>query len=200
MQTSFISEHTAELILVPELIHNLATKFSKITPLYYWASREGGRMSQMSFQGKLIKILALYPRRPKTTFPGSSVIQVKFNNLLFDRAKYFRANGIPVIAGVPLASKLEDIFVGVDCLWFDLDNAETEEIIEIDIATKSILSINVRIASLENIGRMIDAAAVFTWVDAIEKIKQIVKINVENSFSRMLGDLYKPIYMLVHVE
>jgi hypothetical protein len=68
--SSFISERTAELILVPELVETLKPFYSKITPLFYRVSREGGKMFRSSFAGKKIKLLVFYTRRPKIEFPG----------------------------------------------------------------------------------------------------------------------------------
>src|SRR5690348_2806966 len=107
MITSFISEHTAELILVPDILRILQPVYPCITPLYYWASREGSIMSRRAFEHKRVRVLAFYPRRPKVKSPGMGTILVKFNELLYNRSSYFHSKGIPVIAGVPLADSLD---------------------------------------------------------------------------------------------
>jgi hypothetical protein len=201
MPTSFISEHSAELILVPQLIKDLSSQYPKITPIYFWSSREGGIMSRSSFQNKRIKILVLYPRRPKVSSPGSQKIEVNINELLLERAKFFSTNHIPVIAGVPLIDKLEDLHSGANCMWLGLDILGSEEILGIDLTNKNVDSVYTKPITVSTILQLIDETIILTWEAGIEKIKEIGKSAHDyRFFNRMSGDLYKPIYFLIHMD
>ena len=96
--TSFISEHTAEYILIPQIVHELEKNFDKVIPLYFWATREGGIMARESLHPYQYKVIAVYPRRPKIDEVGAEANLIRLNDLLFDRAKTFGEKGIPVIA------------------------------------------------------------------------------------------------------
>jgi hypothetical protein len=204
MYTSFISEHTAELILVPKLLNVLTKKYRHITPLYYWASREGGAMSNASFHNKSIKVIAMYPRRPKVKFPGAGIIQIKFNQLLFDRSSYLTSHGIPVLAGIPLADSLESIHSGTACNWFYLNPDGVEEIGILHLQNSNHFSSdNVRIINEEEIFELIESKAVVcTWPDTLLKIKEMRRIQTESfrRWSGISGDLYKPIYFVLQIN
>ena len=203
MHTSFISEHTAELILVPDILRILQPTYPVITPLYYWATREGGVMSRQSFVNKRVKMLAFYPRRPKVLQPGAGTIQVKFNGLLYHRSSYFYSKGIPVIAGVPLADSLDGLSLQTPCMWFELDPGGGENFLEIRLAARQISGDAHRVLLPEDIISLIEQkSVVLTWPAALQIIKEMGRYaNYENRYwNRMSGDLYKPMYLLLHCD
>jgi len=198
MGTSFISERTAEMILIPELLTGLKPYYPKITPIYYWTSREGGIMSRESFINKQIKLLVLYARRPKVNWPGCGIVQVKLNQLLFDRAQFFQTENIPVIAGLPLADKLEDFVSGVKCLWLKINPTGIEGTFEIDlseIGASSKISI-----SFPDISNLINSSRIFSWREALDKINTMRRgfSQRRNYYPYLSGDPYKPVYLIIH--
>jgi hypothetical protein len=203
MSSSFISEHSAEFILVNDLVKILQPEYKTITPIYYWATREGGNNSYGSFSQKEIKVLAFYPRRPKVRVPGCGTIQVKINELIYHRTQYFEDNGIGVIAGVPLADKLDAIHSETPCLWFEIGPMPGERIFEIELES-GLLS--------GDVPRTLDKASILTAIERHSQIMEwpaVIKIlkkmgnrgeNRFTSWNRMSGDLYKPIYLLLHLN
>ena len=117
MATSFMSEHTAEFILVPRLSQSLSQHWSVI-PLYFWRSREGSNIALECDYGQILKLLAMYARRPKINNPGDDSITVKVNDSLFKRAKYLNEYGIPTIFGIPRISSLFYFKLDCPCSWF----------------------------------------------------------------------------------
>jgi hypothetical protein len=199
MTSSFISERSAELILVPALIKGLSLTFPKITPIYYWASREGARTSANSFVHIPVKVLVLYARRPKVRIPGSGYIQIKFNQLLFDRSSLYNAEGMPVIAGVPLADSLQTLLISTTCTWFEVRPDGYEYVCDIPLNLKENISCNGCI-SMERIAQMINEAKWQTWNQTLSAIKRL-RSDKMGEFSRwplISGDLYKPVYLIIH--
>lgn len=85
--SSFISEHTAEYIILPPLINAIEKKYSSVLPLFYWSSREGGSHGRDSLRFNNYKVIAVYPRRPKVLKVNSETICLTFNDILFDALK-----------------------------------------------------------------------------------------------------------------
>lgn len=202
MASSFMSEHSTEFILVRDLINLLQTEFRTITPLYYWATREGGIKSNSCFIQKTIKVLAFYPRRPKVDYPGCGNIQVKVNELLNHRKQYFESKGIGVIGGVPLADQLDDVHFGTPCLWFDIGLNEIDQIFEINLATRSLSGDVPRILDKEGVLAIINQySRPMLWSSVINVFKEMGtrRENWYTPWNRMSGDLYKPIYLVLHL-
>ncbi len=122
--TSFISEHTAEYVLVPRVVEILSRSYAVAVPFYYWASREGASLSRAVGPRSEIRLVSVYPRRPKFTEPGGEDITVRFNDLLFEAAAKSEPLGIPVFAGVPLASCLQELGGNTKCAWFRIPSSE----------------------------------------------------------------------------
>ncbi|NQT93803.1 MAG: hypothetical protein HQ559_13675 [Lentisphaerae bacterium] len=118
--TSFMSEHTAEYALVPDLVAQLAERFPTIIPLYFWATREGSRVGRESLIDAPVRVVAAFARRPKVFDPGDERILVKINDVLFAAAQAGEQVGIPVLAGVPLVNSLVEFSTGVRCAWFHI--------------------------------------------------------------------------------
>src|SRR5688572_15100048 len=133
MPSSFINERSAEMILVPHLITALAAHHLKVTPIYYWVSREGGGVSAECFRNHPVKLLALYARRPKVNYPGGNRIYVMMNELLFGKAEIFRSKGIFAFAGLPLAVSLDSLLLSTPCIYFALEQGGNEQLIDIHL-------------------------------------------------------------------
>ena len=127
MAQSFISEHSGELILVPAINNVLSNAGMQVVPIYFWKTREGNYLSQKCDIVKKFRVVAMYSRRPKVVEPAQNDIEMKINDILFQRAFYLKQYGIPTIAGVPRISTIGDIRIGCDCSWFYLDPQKREE-------------------------------------------------------------------------
>ncbi len=101
---SFVCEHTAEYILVPKLKTILHKRFNKVTPVYYWTSKEGSNISKELHGNDKFKVVGLYPRRPKLISVDNSIITVKINKQIIFGAQSGMDFGIPIIAGCPVAN------------------------------------------------------------------------------------------------
>ncbi len=116
-EIGFISEHTAEFVIVPDVLRHLRTAYPRIVPIYYWSTREGSRVSLETSAN--VRVVALFPRRPKVSTSDQDHVLVKFNASLFDYTTNAADAGILVLAGVPLASSLLEL---IDCstAWFHI--------------------------------------------------------------------------------
>ena len=118
--TSFISEHTAEFVLVPILKNILQKEFNFVTPIFPWMTREGGNLSKSLHQNDKFKILGLYPRRPKIALLDKENIHLKINEQIILGARIGLTLGIPIIAGCPLAKDFWELSKTPNCLWIRL--------------------------------------------------------------------------------
>jgi len=186
------------MVLVPELIKGLSAYYPKITPIYYWLSREGGNMSRESFKDRPIKLLVLYARRPKVKQPGCGTIEIKLNQLLFERARLYEKEGFPVIAGFPLADKLEDLVIGAKCVWLKVNSAETESILDINLSETT--ELDKTALSFPEIFNLVSSSQTFTWEAAIKRINAVrhSSLSERGYYQFLSGDLYKPVYFLIH--
>lgn len=104
MNTSYISEHSAEFFLVPALKKILEGKFSCVVPLYPWANRETSKISKFVHKNDEFLIIAMFCRRPKITTKIKNQICITMNYELEEIKKLGEMKGIPVIAGCPVAA------------------------------------------------------------------------------------------------
>lgn len=117
MPTGFMSERTAEYVLVTDLIRRLGDFCPQLTPFFFLASREGQAKAHTSYNRRL-RLLGAYARRPKVSSAGAETIHIKFNALLFYHAFQLKEAGIPLLAGAPCVSRLSDLHADTSCVWF----------------------------------------------------------------------------------
>ena len=65
---SFISEHTAEYILIPKLKNILQRRFCIVTPIFPWATREGSNLSNQIHKSDRIRVVGLFPATSQVKF------------------------------------------------------------------------------------------------------------------------------------
>lgn len=197
--TSFINERTAELTIIPRLLADLHPYYPKITPLFYWATREGATISKASFQKCDIRLLVVYARRPKVCFPDDPLVHIKLNQMLFTRAAYFTQHDIPVIAGFPMANKLEDIHFATECAWIKIDSDCFEIEFDISVADKKIENSSLPLLGPDQIAELINETPKLQWKSIIVKLDEFRRTSPNFSqFSFGGGDPYRPIYLLAH--
>jgi hypothetical protein len=118
--TSFICEHSAEFILVPNLCQLFSEHDKNLIPLHFWKTREGSSKSIRCDDHKPLRLIAMYARRPKIRIPNQNSITVKINYDIFEHALYLQDNNIPTIIGVPCVSSVLELKFGCSCSWFSL--------------------------------------------------------------------------------
>jgi len=122
--TGCYSEHTAEYALIPRIVTILHGAFGYVIPFYFWANREGANLSVLNAPSSTVRLLAVYPRRPKMEAPSEGNLLVKLNAELYDYAAVAEPSGIPVIAGLPLARSLFELGIQPECLWFAITDSD----------------------------------------------------------------------------
>ncbi len=207
--TSFFSEHTAEFALVPRLRNILATRFKDVTPIYFWKTREGNSLSTHIHKNQVVRVLALFPRRPKLVSPESRTIWGKINQELMKFAHASYEAGIPAIVGLPLARSLTELCNSCEPMWIALDSnclEDSEDILfEVDVLTRKIVSVlpdrrQLNIKSEEEIPTLLtDAASPMAWSESTKLMGSLRTGQYNDNFiSRFffLGG-YKPVYLIV---
>jgi hypothetical protein len=193
--SSFISEHTAEFLLVPQFIHALENRFSEIIPIYFWRTREGSNIAKASFRFRSVKLVAMYPRRPKIASIREEIFEIKFNQILFTRCQHLVGLGIPVFAGVPNAFSIEQLTSQCPCIWFQIKpsgsesiyRAQDDEIIDDDNIQQIEPPLISNIVATEAVSR--------SWEDALSvMVGMSLQSGVRGLF---MGDNYKPVYFIL---
>lgn len=206
MATSFLSEHTIEYCLVPKLNTELE-KYWKVTPIYFWSTREGSNLSQKCDHGEQINILAMYARRPKLSRIGDKKIQVKLNASIQERAFSLKKIGIPTICGIPLVSSIFEFKLSCSCIWLSIapEGCVKYKDIIIEYINDTCITTNVynneslyEITTADII-KIIMRSASMTLCEAISEIKGIRRTYNSISFSRnpWFQTNYKPVYFLL---
>jgi hypothetical protein len=201
--TSFICEHTAEYLLVPELKRILHNKFDTVVPIYPWASREGSNIAKALHKHDTFKMVGLYPRRPKLISVSSPEIIVKINAQILRGAQTGLRLGIPIIAGCPLARDFWELGENPNCVWVELNQDSTtdwELFLDPDqplkyfnqMSTSMFLNEKDLLVYLDKYAKPIDIDK------AISSFKEIkgAGFGASYSFLRFMGS-YKPVYFLL---
>ena len=116
-----------------DLIKILETEYRTITPLYYWASREGGINSRSCFTGKSIQVLAFLSKTERFITLDVVLFGVRSMNYSAIANSIFKVRGNGVS---PLLNNWTCSFL--PCLWFDISPDELRSGFTIDIENKSL--------------------------------------------------------------
>lgn len=203
--TSFISEHSAEYVLVPNLASILSVKYPSLVPIYFWATREGGSLAVASLGSSRVRLVTAFARRPKTNNPGSDVLFLKINASLLEAAETGARLGSPVFAGVPLATSLLHFNTCTPCAWFALPG---EVQVAGDIHIRLSLSekrsnpsnkkgvINGPLTEDEIMDIVSRKTIPMTWADAVQAMKNIRKSG--RSYGWFMAG-YQPFFLIIPV-
>ena len=200
--SSFLSEHTTEFILVPRLNRALNRKNDNVVPIYYWASREGNNLSMNLHKNEKVKIIALFPRRPKL-FKKSEIIYGKINVDVFGFVNRASNLGIPTIAGLPLVDSIKKLKDDCIVCWLKIINDFQNDLyFKYNINDGEIVFENspdnfIAIISEAELGNLFESASIYNWEDA-SKIFRDLRTNFEGRSVHGFWGLrnYKPVYML----
>lgn len=208
MRTSFISEHSIEYLIVPKIWDLLKQKFGKIVPIYFWVAREGNSLSKEIHKGQILKVLSVFPRRPKIERSDLNQVYGKINDTIIKYSKEAKSLGIPSIFCFPIISSLNDIANEITILSLEVVNHELEDIHFVVNKDTRKLKVENRqgntISSLSdnNILTLVTHAKDYSWEKAILAIKELRRLNLNNGdryggFRFYWMNSYKPIYFLI---
>jgi hypothetical protein len=129
---SCMNEYTASYFLIPRFTEILKPLHPVHIPILYWASREGMFARQSNQTGGQYKVIALYPRRPKTILTEDDKIYIKLNQSILDSARIFSEHGILVFAGAPMVTYLDELLPSAKCIWLQLNAYKEEQMLELN--------------------------------------------------------------------
>lgn len=200
MVTSFISEHSAEYILVANLTETLTPHFNVI-PIYFLSTREGSIISRECGPSQVVKVVSVFARRPKVGFPGQPIIQVKFNESILQTTGLSLSLGIPTFAGVPLASSIFDLRLDLNCAWFELKSGACDVVYELSVKGELISPKSPLIEgplSEDELVRSIKATDSMNWKNAVEALRTIRRgATWPAHLGHMFGGVYHPFTLLL---
>ena len=202
-----MSEHTAEYALVGDIVRKLYSAFPNIVPMYIWLSREGSSMGQGAFFGKEVRLVSIFPRRPKVAFPGDTEILVKFNSSILRHAHLARTYGIPVLAGLPLVSDLSKYRIDSSCAWFVVNGTKTGQTdLEVLLSKQGeildhvgpLKTIRGPVGDKEIIQNVESTAETGEWDSWLYVIREIgMKVRPEERRYFWFLPAYKPFYLVI---
>ncbi|PNH93079.1 hypothetical protein [Vibrio diazotrophicus] len=180
--TSYISEHTAEYVLVPAMKAILEQKFSVVLPIFPWLTREFSNLAKSTHGLSSFRVLAMFPRRPKVF---NEDIFVTVNSELSAFNKLAVKHGITAIAGCPSARNLRELASCRECVWLHIDQyyeyvENVNKLGRIRLSDKNIIE-----AVLNSTDHTMDSLEMF-----IRHTRDTLPVN-------FFGARYKPVYFLV---
>jgi hypothetical protein len=191
---SFVNEHTVEYILVQKLANVLKEKtYAFIFP---HQTREGSTISRAIHQQDFIRIIGIFPRRPKLRTAGANEIYFKINKEVIHSVIHGKAHNIPFISGCPISKNFWDL--GERVVWLRLQNIEEEKTICVDTA-------NIEL-SLKKIGGALDGEnGLIDYIDSvtnsydIETAMSVIRdiYNCSGMNRYLFGTVYKPFYIFI---
>lgn len=183
MATSFISEHTAEFVLVPMMKSLLEKHYPTVLPIYPWLSREFSNRAKGTHGFSGFHILALFPRRPKLS--NSDNVYVTINSELSAYKEIALKYGITVIAGCPLATNLWELASCNECAWLDVE--VTNDYLE------EVTSLNNRRITDREILRDVSQSE----IHSMESLEEFIRNTRYTLPAGFFGTRYKPVYFLI---
>ncbi len=115
---SFMSEKTAEYVLGPDLVRHLDDPSLTI---FSFASTREGNIRHIAGEPVEADLVSAFARRPKISWRNHPEIPImKVNPVLAEYSQASVEAGIPVLAGMPMVTRLQDMNNNVRCSWIDL--------------------------------------------------------------------------------
>lgn len=203
-----MSEHTAEYVLVNDVVRRLAPAFPEAIPIFFWATREGNLTARESMSTLNFQVVTCFGRRPKLHSLADRIL-MKVNQQLLDYCRASSAVGIPVLAGLPLVRSLHLLRLTSHCCWFDLTKFlrfDGDSHVEVTLdGTEAAIFDSKRAAQapLENeeIQTLVGQSPILTWDRAVELFTDIrrgasLSAQAEHGYFPFFGG-YKPFHIVV---
>ncbi len=200
--TSFFSERTAEYSILPVVVSYLQQKFGAAVPMYYWASREGNNIARDVHEGRHVRMLALFARRPKAV--TKRTMSGKLNAELFEFADRAELHGVPTVAGFPVVRDLFELGEDFRTFWFPLTRSQAQDVFfKVDLTRADPTPISqsgrpIRTLELDDLGDAVSSARVLSWKTAMAAIRDArVTPRTMGGGAFWGGSTYNPVYLLV---
>ncbi|MDO9504251.1 hypothetical protein [Hydrogenophaga sp.] len=199
--TSFFSERTAEYSILPVVVSYLQRRFGAAVPMYYWASREGNSVAREVHDGRHVRMLALFARRPKSV--TKRTMSGKLNAELFEFADRAERHGVPTVAGFPVVRDLFELGEDFQTFWFPLTRSPAQEVFfQVDLTRPNPTPMSqngrpIRTVELCDLGDTVSSAAVLSWKAAMAAISDARTSPRMGGAAFWGGSPYNPVYVLV---
>ena len=187
---SFISERTAEYIIVPDLCRTLRRTSRRILPFFFWSTREGNAVSRRQMQDTTVRVLTVFARRPKIRAAKAGVITMKLNASIIEYAHESAEIGVPVIAAMPLASALTELHSRTRCIYIDLKAQPTGGDVFIHFGHADGV---VEELSGTQIAALVGAARRLAWTDVAELLSSLRAVHLKHNYPYFAG--YRPVHL-----
>ena len=206
-----MSEHSAEYVLVNDLVTRLTPTFTDIIPIFFWMTREGNTTAIASMQGLNLRLVVCFARRSKVDSAAPHSLFMKVNCELTEYRKACAPLNIPVLAGIPMIKSLSSLRLHSTCNWFDLASFDSVKETDFDVTidsngTASLANSGRRLATAlttSDLEELIRRSPVVTWDYAVECLRHARKAARDLSTNRYgyapfpFGGGYKPFLLLV---
>ncbi len=192
MATSFISERSAELSLVPYLKMELEKHFDYVAPVFPWLNRETSKISKQVHINDRFKVLVLFPRRPKLDHNDNRKIFTTINADLSIFKEFASKFNVPVIAGCPLATNFWELSKCTKHVWIEINNETISNYL--NPLSKTPGEKVVESLSVSCIVKMINKSTTFD-IDSFSDFLHESKYAIPRTF--LFGPRYKPSYLLI---
>jgi len=203
--TSFFSERTAEYALVPMLHEYLRSRYSNVSPIFFWKTREENSSAEKLHDSYWVKILAMFAKRPKV-FGLQNVVRGKVNAELITYAKTAMRVGIPTILGFPAVQSVFDLYKKPHMYWLNLNSLmDGDFYFTVNLAKDIPIPVDennkvVPTVTLTEIADLIDVNSdTLRWSDAMVHLSELRaiqhKTEISSPFAWFGG--YKPVYFLI---
>lgn len=207
---SFISEHSIEYLVVLKVLNELHKEFGHISPLYFWRTREGSSLARNCLTYG-IRMIAVYPRRPKVLEVGSNVITFKINDYVRNNSIYLSSQGIPCFYSGPIISTLDAYDINCDCFIsksarvheynnyksINMPDAYITFVKEKSEIFCANMNDNIDIISFPEMLSFARQSKQMTWQKALEIIRELNMVSSDYMFFKSLAQ-YKPIFFIIH--
>jgi hypothetical protein len=203
--TSFMNERSLEYVVVPELIKILSVNGNLVAPIFFWKSREGEARSASAHNGRIVRVIALFARRPKINEDPNIVIG-KINWQLINFAIEANSFGIPSVAAFCAGRSLFEIDPA-RAHWIALWGKKEVEDIHFYQHTheKSQSLLRDDGTSIATISKATLAQSLFaasepmSFTTAIHRMDALRPFLTNNPyyFNSFLSGAYKPVYLLI---
>ena len=192
MATSFISERSAELSLIPHLKMELEKHFDYVAPVFPWLNRETSKISKQVHVNDRFKILFLFPRRPKFEQNDNRKIFATINSDLSLFKEFAKDFSVPVIAGCPIATNFWELSKCSKHVWIEINDETINNYLN-PISNDSGEEV-VESLSVSSIVKLINKSTTFD-IDRFSEFLKESKYAMPRTF--LFGARYKPVYLLI---
>jgi hypothetical protein len=121
--------------------------------------------------------VSVFARRPKVNSPNQPFVEVRFNESLLEIAKLSAPLGIPTFAGVPLASSIMDLELGMNSAWFELTGVDGDVVYELslkgELLSPKSSKIKGPLGEDELVGSIFRTSRSVRWDEAVERLHTI---------------------------